>query len=125
MKEITRLIKALGYSLEGMKYIMKTQKNARLLFILMALVLILGVFVRDINKAEFAILFFSIALVTATETINTAIEHTLDIISEGKFHPGVKIAKDVASAAVLITIVNVVVIIFIIFFTNTFRAMIF
>lgn len=120
MKELLRLIKALGYSLEGMKYIIRTQKNARLLFILMGLVLI-GGYIRGLNKGEFAILFFSIALVTATETMNTAIEHTLDIICEGKFHAGVKIAKDVASAAVLITIINVIIISIIIFFTDTFR----
>ena len=118
MKEIVRLWKALGYSLEGMKYLWKTQKNARLLFSLTALALVFGGFIKGISKVEFALLIFSLLLITVTETVNTAIEHTLDIFCGGNFHPGVKIAKDVASAAVFMTIINAIIMVIIIFFTN-------
>jgi len=47
------------------------------------------------------LLCMAIVLVLATEMLNTAIETTVDMISE-EFHPKAKHAKDVAAGVVLI-----------------------
>jgi diacylglycerol kinase len=41
------------------------------------------------------------SLVIAAEFLNTAIEHLVDICSDGQYHISAKYAKDTAAAAVL------------------------
>lgn len=56
----------------------------------------------DFSKAEYAVLFFVIALVIAAEMFNTAIEEVVDLASP-YYHEKAKKAKDVAAGAVLVT----------------------
>jgi diacylglycerol kinase (ATP) len=57
--------------------------------------------VLNITRTEFILLCMAIVLVLVTEMLNTAIETTVDMISE-EFHPMAKIAKDIAAGVVLI-----------------------
>jgi diacylglycerol kinase (ATP) len=87
-------------AIDGIIYSVKTQRHMRyhLYAALAALVLSL---VLNISRLEFILLCMAIVLVLATETMNTAIETTVDMISEG-FHPKAKLAKDIAAGVVLI-----------------------
>lgn len=64
-------------------------------------VLIVG-FVLDISKIEWLFIVLCCGLVLTTEIINTAIEATCDAI-DLNHNPQIKLAKDVAAAAVVMT----------------------
>ena len=66
----------------------------------MIIVIICGIIFK-ISKIEWFICFILIAGVISTELINTAIENTVDLITQEK-NPKAKIAKDIAAGAVLI-----------------------
>ncbi len=63
----------------------------------------------SLSQVEWAVLLLTIAIVLVAEAINTAVEHTVDLLSP-KTHPAARIAKDTAAAAVLVcTVVSIVV----------------
>ena len=57
------------------------------------------------NGVELALLWLGVLIVLVVELINTAIEAAIDRIGE-EIHPLAKKAKDTASAAVLVALVN-------------------
>ena len=59
-------------------------------------------------------LTFATMLVIITEMVNTAIEETVNLVTN-KFHPVAKIAKDVAAGAVVLSALNAVIIAIFIF----------
>ncbi len=63
------------------------------------------------------VLIFAISLVVISEMFNTAIEKTIDMVTE-TYHPLAKIAKDVAAGGVLIATLNSVVVGYIIFYNK-------
>lgn len=99
-------VQSANLAIEGIIYAVKTQRHMRyhLYAALIALVLSL---VLDIQRTEFILLCMSIVLVLVAEMLNTAIETTVDMISE-EFHPMAKIAKDVAAGMVLIASVGAI-----------------
>ena len=62
-----------------------------------------------INRLEWAIITISIFIVLAAETINTAIEKTVDLVTR-EYHPLAKQAKNLAAGAVLLAAVSAVII---------------
>jgi len=105
MREILRLINAAGYAVEGFVYLTKNEKNTRLLLIIAVLTLIICPLLQ-FSAMQTAIVFFTVIVVTVAEVLNTAIEMIIDIVCEGKFHPKVKIIKDISAASVFIAIIN-------------------
>jgi len=95
---------SVNLAIDGIIYSVKTQRHMRyhLYAALAALVLSL---LLNISRLEFILLCMAIVIVLATETMNTAIETTVDMISEG-FHPKAKLAKDIAAGVVLIASVG-------------------
>jgi diacylglycerol kinase (ATP) len=87
-------------AIEGIIYAVKTQRHMRYHLFAALAALILGL-VLNISRSEFILLCMSIVLVLVTEMLNTAIETTVDMISE-KYHPLAKNAKDIAAGVVLI-----------------------
>jgi diacylglycerol kinase (ATP) len=87
-------------AIEGIIYAVKTQRHMRyhLFAALAALILSL---VLNISRTDFILLCMAIVLVIATELLNTAIEATVDMISDA-YHPLAKRAKDVAAGGVLV-----------------------
>lgn len=106
-------LQALIHSLDGIKYTLSNEQNLKIQLFFAILVIGLG-FLLKINTFEFLILIITIALVLFAEMMNTCIEVCLDIYSE-KYNEKIKVAKDVASGAVLILAVMSVIIGFIIF----------
>lgn len=87
-------------AIEGVIYAVKTQRHMRYHLFAALAALILGL-VLNISRYEFILLCMAIVLVLVTEMLNTAIETTVDLISE-EYHPLAKNAKDIAAGVVLI-----------------------
>ncbi len=90
----------LNLAIEGIIYAVKTQRHMRYHLFAAVLVLVLSL-ILNISRIEFILLSMAIILVLVTEMLNTAIEVTIDMISES-YHPLAKIAKDIGSGVVLI-----------------------
>lgn len=91
----------LGYAWEGLCYVIRRERNARIHLAIAVAVLFLSAWLR-LPTTEWAIIVMAIALVLAGEMINTAVELTIDLVVT---EPSAlaKGAKDVAAATVLIT----------------------
>jgi diacylglycerol kinase (ATP) len=94
------LLESFNNAFDGIVYALKTQRNMRLHFFAMVVVLLASL-VLKIKKTDFLILVLTIAFVIVTEMINTAIEATIDLITQ-EYHPMAAIAKNVAAGAVLV-----------------------
>lgn len=105
---LRRLINAFGYSMDGIKAAYHNEDAFRQ-EVLMAIVLIpLALYLGDGAVAK-ALMIASVLLVIIVELLNSAIEATVDRISLEN-HQLAKRAKDIGSAAVLITLVNLAVV---------------
>ena len=82
------------------------------------LVTFFGFYFR-ISSSEWIALVFSIGLVILTEALNTAIEIDIDLTSP-EYHPYARDTKDVAAAAVLLSIFISIIIGLIIFLPKIF-----
>lgn len=108
------LIESFNYAVSGIIYALKTERNMRVHFIIAIIVILLSLFF-DFSRVELLLLFFTIALVLMAEMINTAIERTVDLITDD-FHPLARLAKDVAAGGVLIAAINSLVVGYLLFF---------
>lgn len=108
-----KLINSFRYAFEGIFTAFKAEKNMKVHFIIMILVIILGILLK-ISKMEWIICIILFGFVISLELVNTAIENTVDLITLEK-HPKAKIAKDVSAGAVLIAAITAVVVGLIIF----------
>jgi diacylglycerol kinase (ATP) len=91
---------SVNLAIEGIIYAVKTQRHMRYHFYAALTALVLSLLL-SISRIEFILLCMAIVLVLVTEMLNTAIEVTVDMISE-EYHPLAKIAKDIAAGVVLI-----------------------
>ncbi|MGO4937047.1 diacylglycerol kinase family protein [Fundicoccus sp. Sow4_H7] len=105
--ELIGLVNSFKYAFQGLKHVWLHERNFRI-HTLVSIVVIICNIIFKINNAEWFAIIFCIAFVLVTELINTSIEVTIDLVTQGKYHPLAKIAKDVAAAAVVIaTVVSV------------------
>src|SRR3989339_2288827 len=88
------------HAFDGLLWSLKTQPNYRIHFFLSVLSII-GGFIYKISYYEFLLIIFLITVGLVIETINTGLEETTDAI-DTKIREDIKIAKDVAAAAMLI-----------------------
>ena len=98
MKKKTWL-QSVNLAIEGIIYSVRTQRHMRYHFYAALVALVLSL-VLGISRTEFILLCMAIVLVLVTELLNTAIEITVDMISED-YHPMAKVAKDIAAGVVL------------------------
>lgn len=95
------IINSFRYAFSGIREAFQSEKNMKVHFLLMILVIILGL-VLKLSLVEWAILIITIGLVLISEFINTSLEQIVDIVSPEKQEKA-KIAKDVAAAGVLVS----------------------
>jgi diacylglycerol kinase len=100
IKKVKSLIKSFQFAVNGLVVIFKTQRNAKIIFALGLLAIILGVYLR-IPNSEFLIIILTVGLVFVAEIFNTLVEETQNLFSK-KVHPKVKLIKDMAAGAVLV-----------------------
>lgn len=91
---------------EGIAHAFRTQRNMRFHTIAFSGVFLAGLILR-LPRVEMLALVFCAALVLITEMLNTAIEATVDMITQS-YHPTAKFIKDIAAGAVLISAVTAV-----------------
>ncbi|MEY3747927.1 MAG: hypothetical protein RL194_1386 [Pseudomonadota bacterium] len=105
---LRRLINAFGYSVDGIKAAYKNEdafrQEVRLAIVLIPLAIYLGK-----NGMEQALMIASVMLVIIVELLNSSIEATVDRVSLDH-HKLAKRAKDIGSAAVLFSLVNLAVV---------------
>ncbi len=102
---IQRLWNALGYSLQGLASAFRHEDAFRQEVLLTAL-LIPAAFFIPVGGAERALMIASVLLVLIVELLNSAVEAAVDRISLEN-HSLAKRAKDIGSAAVLLSLINV------------------
>ncbi len=105
---LRRLINAFGYSLDGLRAAYRNEdafrQEVRLALVLIPLALILGR-----TSIERALMIACVLLVIVVELLNSAVEATVDRISLDH-HLLAKRAKDIGSAAVLLSLLNLFVV---------------
>lgn len=94
------LIASFGYAFAGIGHMFRTQRNARIHFLIGLCACALGSFL-PLARWEWAILVVMCTLVIAAEGLNTAIEATVDLVATD-YHPLARVAKDVAAGMVLL-----------------------
>jgi len=102
------LLRSFGFALEGVSYLIRTQRSAQIEIVIGVMVLALAAWLR-ITALEWAVLVLAIALVLALEALNTAIELAVTLASPER-HPLAKAAKDVSAAMVLIVAIASVIV---------------
>ena len=101
MGPVRNFARSLYTAFTGVVYVVRIERNARLHLIIAILTLILAVFL-GVSNAELAAIFFAVILVFTAEIVNTALEKTLDLI-QPNHSAQVRIIKDIAAGAVLVT----------------------
>lgn len=99
-----RVIESFNHAIEGFIYVLRTQRNMRVHFLLGVLIFISGI-ILDFTRIELICLGGIVTLVLFAEMLNTAVEHTIDLISDA-FHPLARVIKDVSAGAVLLTAIS-------------------
>lgn len=94
---------SLGYALSGWLYMLRWQGNTRIQAAASVACLGLALLLR-VSFLEMAVLILTISIVWMAEFINAAVEAVVNLASPD-YHPMAKVAKDVASAAVLLGVV--------------------
>ncbi len=102
------MITASGYSVAGLKAAFKHEAAFRQELALLLMLVPLALWLGD-NGVERALLIGSLLLVLIVELVNSAIEAVVDRFG-GELHALSGRAKDIASAAVFIALINVFVV---------------
>lgn len=103
---LRRIWRALFYSLDGIAAALHHESAFRQ-EVLLALILLPTALWLDVTSTAKALLVMSVMLVLIVELLNSAIEAAVDRVSV-ELHPLAKRAKDIASAAVLLSLATVV-----------------
>lgn len=101
---LTRLINAMGYSMQGLKAAYQHEDAFRMELMVAAIAIPVALWLPVSNIGK-AMLVGSIFLVLLVELVNSAIEAVVDRISL-EDHDLAKRAKDIGSAAVFMSLVN-------------------
>jgi diacylglycerol kinase (ATP) len=105
---LRRIVQAGGYSLAGLRAAYVGEAAFRQV-VLLNLLLIPLAFLLDVSRVERAVLIAVVLLAPIVELLNSAIEATVDRISL-ELHPLSKRAKDMGSAAQLLTMTLIAVV---------------
>lgn len=110
------------HAIDGIGWVMRTQPNYRVHLVLSTLSVV-GGFIYRIHHFEWLIIVLLITGGLAIETINSALEQTLDCVSTTN-REDIKIAKDAAAAAMLLFAVGAFVLACMIFVPHIFSLVI-
>lgn len=101
-------MRSFGYAIEGITYLVRTQRNFRSHLLVAAVAVGAGLAV-GLGATEWAVLAVTIALVIMTEALNTGIELAVTLASPER-RPEAKAAKDVAAGAVLLSAIAAIIV---------------
>ncbi len=89
------------HALSGIRLLVINEPNAKL-HAAATIVAVAAGFILHINYTRWAILVIAIAVVWVAEALNTCVERLCDFACDNKYHPAIKVIKDISAAAVLI-----------------------
>jgi diacylglycerol kinase len=96
------------HAFAGFEYVVRTQRNMRIHLTIASAVVVLGLYL-EMEWTQWALLGLTMGFVLVAEMFNTVAEAALDAATS-RYHPLVKVAKDVAAGGVLVTSVVAVVV---------------
>jgi diacylglycerol kinase len=99
---------SLGYALAGWLYMLRRQKNTRLQMVASVAVMLFALWLQ-IDFLRWGVLVLTITMVWLAEFLNAAVEAVINLIAPD-YHPMAKVGKDVAAAAVLLSVVASIVV---------------
>lgn len=105
---IRRITLSFKYALDGIAFVFRTQRNARIHGLITLCVVALGLWLR-LPGVDWAILVLAMMVVWVSEFFNTALEAHVDFTSP-EISPPAKVTKDVAAAAVLVCAAGAVIV---------------
>ncbi len=108
-----KTIRALGYAGSGLRAAFTTERNFKIEIACACIAIATSIFLK-IEATHWVVIVLNICMVLTAELFNTAIEKLADITCTD-INPAIKIVKDVAAAAVLITVLSAFVCALIIF----------
>lgn len=104
---------------EGFLYVYQTHFHFRINLLIGALIIILSIILK-FEPLELILVILAVILIFFSETLNTSIEEICNIISE-KYHPKIKVVKDLGSFLVLLAVIFSLLIFFIIFIKHILK----
>lgn len=107
------LVESFNAAIEGFVYVFKSQRNMRLHFLMGLFALLLGILL-NFTYMELMVLCLTISFVLFAEMFNTAVEYTIDLVSQ-EYHPLARIVKDIGAGAVLLSSMAAIVVGYILF----------
>lgn len=93
--------KSVAHALDGLKYVIRHERNFRIELFFAALVLVAILFF-DMRGWEAVILILMVAAVLVAELTNTVFERVVDILKP-RIHPYARLIKDIMASVVLLT----------------------
>lgn len=115
-KGLPRILNAFKFSYDGFVATFKSEEAFRQDIIICMILTPIAIFL-PITLIEKLFLFSTLFLIVMAELINTAIEMTIDRISE-ELHPLSKIAKDIGSCIVLVSFMYLILVWALILYSN-------
>lgn len=107
-------IRSFNFAVQGIISSITTERNMKFHYLAAIGVIIFSLFF-NLSRIEFMMMIFAITLVVVMELVNTAIERTIDLITQD-YHPVAKLVKDISAGAVLISGINAIIIAYLLFF---------
>jgi len=98
---LRKWVESSNHAIEGILHSVKTQRHMRYHLCTAVLVLLLS-FILGLSRNEFVVIAILVIIVLSVETLNTAIEATVDSIFK-EYDTRAKEIKDISAGAVLIT----------------------
>lgn len=99
---VKKHLKSYKHAKEGFLEMLSVENHNFIIELLVTGVVLLISFILNISKIEWLFVVLCCGLVLTVEIINTAIEAACDAI-DLKINPQIKLAKDIAAAAVVMT----------------------
>lgn len=109
----SKIVDSFNYAVEGLFYVLRSQRNMRVHFLFAIFIVLFGIYL-NLTGIELLVLFIALTFVLCAEIFNTAIEFTVDLISD-KINPLARIIKDIGAGAVLLAALNGLVVCYVIF----------
>jgi len=91
--------KGFVYAFDGLVVFFRHERNGRIQLMVAVFVVVMGL-LFTVSAGEWIVLLLCIASVLSMEMTNSAIEKICNLVHP-KYHPAVKVIKDISAAAVL------------------------
>lgn len=111
-------LKSFSYAFNGLKFFFINEHNGRIHLFAAVLAVALSFYLK-LSSLEWVAIIFAIAIVFTAEIFNSSIEKLADTFTS-EINPQIKIVKDLAAAAVLITAILATIIGAIVFLPKLF-----